>query len=85
MFTGLTTLTRQADRPEDRPVLIGLIVGLIGGAALGVVVGLSSRAGQVTAARTAEARAGRRRDESRALRRPSLRCASSRRTSSTPG
>ncbi len=36
-------------------MLIGLI-GLVGGAALGLVVGLLLRAGQVTAARTAEAR-----------------------------
>jgi len=37
-------------------MLIGLIVGLVGGTALGVVVGLLLRAGQVTAAKTAEAR-----------------------------
>jgi DNA recombination protein RmuC len=37
-------------------MIIGLIVGLAAGATLGVVVGLLLRAGQVTAARTAEAR-----------------------------
>lgn len=37
-------------------MITGLVLGLVAGAALGLVVGLLVRAGQVTAARTAEAR-----------------------------
>ncbi len=37
-------------------MITGLVLGLIAGAALGLVIGLLIRAGQVTAARTAEAR-----------------------------
>jgi len=47
-------------------MITGLIVGLIAGAVLGVVVGLLVRAGQVTAARTAEARLADALDQNRA-------------------
>jgi DNA recombination protein RmuC len=48
-------------------MMTGLIVGLLAGAALGLVVGLLVRSGQVTAARTAEARLGDALDRNRAL------------------
>ena len=59
-------------------MLIGLIVGLVGGVVLGVVVGLLLRAGQVTAASTAEARLADALETNRALSADHLRLQSQR-------
>src|ERR1700683_2601832 len=74
---GLHHVDRHVDRTR-RPVLIGLIVGLVGGVVLGVVVGLLLRAGQVTAASTAEARLADALETNRALSADHLRLQSQR-------